>query len=184
MDYYNKEELIIRSMLERDSQILAEAFLAQGWDKPVSLFEKYYRRQESDEHLVCIAEVKNQLAGYVTLLPETSAGPFSSLKILEIVDLNVLMDYQMDGVGSALLYCAEMLAGQFSDTVSLAVGLHYGYGAAQRLYVKKGYIPDGSGVWYQGSQLEQYADCVNDDELVLYLSKQFGQQENHHYNRL
>ena len=40
-----------------------------------------------------------------------------------------------------------------ADVVSLAVGLHTGYGQAQRLYIKRGYIPDGTGVWYQGQTL-------------------------------
>lgn len=57
------------------------------------------------------------------------------------------------------------------ESVSLVVGLHYGYGSAQRMYIKRGYIPDGSGVWYQGEQLEQYSSCHNDDDLVLYLLK-------------
>lgn len=46
-----------------------------------------------------------------------------------------------------------------------------GIGTAQRMYVLRGYVPDGSGVWYEGHVLEQYVPCVNDDELVLYLSK-------------
>ena len=51
----------------------------------------------------------------------------------------------------------EALAAETSDTVCLGVGLHSGYGAAQRMYVLRGYVPDGSG--------------VNDDELNLFLSK-------------
>ena len=53
----------------------------------------------------------------------------------------------------------------------LDVGLHSGYGSAQRMYVKRGYIPDGSGVWYRDKVCPCYADCVNDDDLVLCLSK-------------
>ena len=75
------------------------------------------------------------------------------------------------GVGSALMDAVEALAAEASDTVCLGVGLHSGYGAAQRMYVLRGYVPDGSGVWYEGHVLEQYVPCVNDDELVLYLSK-------------
>jgi hypothetical protein len=66
---------------------------------------------------------------------------------------------------------AEALAKDNSDYVSLSVGLHYGYGTAQRMYVKRGYIPDGTGAWYNGKQLEQYADCANDDDLTLYFLK-------------
>ncbi len=46
-----------------------------------------------------------------------------------------------------------------------------GYGSAQRMYVKRGYIPDGSGVWYQNAVCPAYGPCANDDDLVLYLSK-------------
>ena len=73
-----------------------------------------------------------------------------------------------------LLDVAEAEAVKISDTVFLAVGCHSGYGAAQRIYVKRGYIPDGSGVWYQGKQLEQYAPCVNDDDLLLFMSKKLS----------
>lgn len=64
-----------------------------------------------------------------------------------------------------------------ADIVYLAVGVHSGYGAAQRIYVKRGYIPDGSGVWYQGKQLEQYAPCCNDDDLLLFMSKKYNQKQ-------
>lgn len=60
---------------------------------------------------------------------------------------------------------------EYSNEICLGVGLHYGYGSAQKLYVKRGYIPDGSGVWYNDKVLEQYCDCKNDDDLNLYLSK-------------
>lgn len=65
----------------------------------------------------------------------------------------------------------EKLARERSEYVSLSVGLHNGYGSAQRMYVKRGYIPDGSGVWYKGNILEPYSKCVNDDDLTIYLLK-------------
>ena len=65
----------------------------------------------------------------------------------------------------------EKLALKISDVVYLGVGLHSGYGSAQRMYVKRGYIPDGSGVWYKNEVCEPYSECINDDELVLYMSK-------------
>lgn len=172
MIYFKESRVVIRSMVQDDCLEFAEAFKAQDWDKPKNLFEDYYRRQKSEQHLVCIAEVDKQVAGYVTLLKEAPKGPFASEQIPEIVDFNVLIRYQNKGIGSILLKCVEDLAKEYSNKVSLAVGLHYGYGGAQRLYIKSGYIPDGSGVWYQGKQLEQYTECMNDDDLVLYFSKE------------
>jgi ribosomal protein S18 acetylase RimI-like enzyme len=89
----------------------------------------------------------------------------------DIRDFNVLIKYQKKGIGNKILDVAEELAANFNDSVSLAVGLHNGYGAAQRMYVKRGYIPDGTGVWYNDRISEPYSHCVNDDDLVLYLSK-------------
>lgn len=42
---------------------------------------------------------------------------------------------------------------------------------SQRIYIKRGYIPDGSGVWFMNKQLEPYTNCNNNYDLVLYLSK-------------
>ena len=77
------------------------------------------------------------------------------------------------GIGNKLMDVVEQKAAKLSDMVYLAVGVHSGYGAAQTIYVKRGYIPDGSGVWYQGKQLEQYAPCCNDDDLLLFMSKNY-----------
>lgn len=52
-----------------------------------------------------------------------------------------------------------------------SINMKCGYGSAQRMYVKRGYIPDGSGVWYQNAVCPAYGPCANDDDLVLYLSK-------------
>ena len=111
-------------------------------------------------------------AGYLTLLPEAPAGAFAGKGWPEICDFNVLETYQRRGVGSRLLQVAEELAGEASDTVCLGVGLHSGYGAAQRLYSKWGYLPDGSGVWYRDAPMEPYGPCAADDDLVLYLWKE------------
>ena len=87
------------------------------------------------------------------------------------MDFGVLKKYRNHGIGSLLMDTAEQIAAGFADTVYLGVGLHSGYGSAQRMYIKRGYIPDGSGVWYGDHICDPYTDCCNDDDLVLYLSK-------------
>jgi hypothetical protein len=73
---------------------------------------------------------------------------------------------------------AEQIAGQYADTVWLGVGLHSGYGSAQRMYAKRGYIPDGTGVWYRDKPCAQYeTEIANDDDLVLFLSKKLERQD-------
>ena len=98
-------------------------------------------------------------------------GPFAHKKIPVISDFIVFEKYQRKGIGSNILDQAEKKASDLSSKVQLSVGLHSGYGSAQRIYIKRGYIPDGTGVWYKNSQLDEYADCKNDDDLVLFLVK-------------
>ena len=85
------------------------------------------------------------------------------------------MKYQRKGIGQCLMEASERIAAQHGDTVCLGVGLCKEYGTAQRMYIKRGYIPDGSGVWYQDKQCVQYETvCTVDDDLVLYLYKKLG----------
>ena len=70
---------------------------------------------------------------------------------------------------------AEQIAKQYADTVCLGVGLCDAYGSAQRMYVKRGYIPDGTGVWYRDITCIQYETvCTIDDDLILFLSKELN----------
>ncbi|TSB47567.1 GNAT family N-acetyltransferase [Alkalicoccobacillus porphyridii] len=171
MNYYNDGKLVIRPLIESDIPKLVEGFAAQKWQKPRELFEEYYRRQKRNEQKMILAEKNGEVAGYVTLLPSANPGPYAAQNFPEVVDFNVLIKYQRSGIGTKLMDVAEELATSYNRYVTLAVGLHYGYGAVQKMYVKRGYIPDGSGVWYKDQQLEQYAPCVNDDDLILYFIK-------------
>ncbi len=164
-------QILIRKMEQADIEFFPAAFKAQGWEKPQSQFERYYKRQQNKEIQVFVAEASGAPAGYVLLLPYDPHGPFSLRRIPAISDFNVLKKYQRNGIGSRLLDAAEAAAAEISDEVCLGVGLHSGYGPAQRLYIKRGYLPDGSGVWFQDKPLSPYTACVNDDNLVLYLSK-------------
>lgn len=171
MIYYNENGITIRSMLKCDIKSLVIGFAEQGWNKSREQFNNYYNQQLNNEKLVIVAELNSDIAGYVTILPNTEIGPFAHKNIPEIVDFNVLIKYQKRGIGNKIMDIAENLAKDKSEYVSLSVGLHSGYGPAQRMYVKRGYIPDGTGVWYYGKQLEPYSKCENDDELTLYFLK-------------
>ena len=171
MIYYNDEHILIRDMIPSDAQIITDEEIAQGWHQSV---EKYLDRLQDQAQGACtslVAEFDGKVAGYVNVYPNSNRGAFANMGYPEIVDFGVLVKYRNRGIGSKLMDVAEQIAGNFSDTVFLGVGLHNGYGSAQRMYVKRGYIPDGTGAWYGDQICEQYADCCNDDDLVLYLSK-------------
>ncbi|GLC31730.1 GNAT family N-acetyltransferase [Clostridium omnivorum] len=171
MIYYSDGKIVIRTMKEEDADIIFLEETAQGWHPNIELFKKYYREQDSHNRYVFIGEYEGNVAGYTTLIKSAENGPFMNQGIPEVVDFNVFIKYQKKGIGNKILDVAENVAAGLNDKICLGVGLHSGYGSAQRIYVKRGYLFDGSGVWYKGKQLEQYADCCNDDDLVLFLSK-------------
>lgn len=170
--YDDDGALRIRSMAPEDAKVLYDTYLSYGWHPKMETYENYYRDQQQGTRVVFIAELSGSVKGQCTLVLHPTEGPFGNRGIPEIEDLTVFFDVHNRGIGNRLLDAAEKEAAKAADRVYLAVGIHSGYGPAQRIYAKRGYIPDGTGVWYQGKVLDQYAPCVNDDDLLLYLSKQ------------
>ena len=165
-----KRTCSIRKMQESDIKELSRGFISQGWPSREEILTRYFKEQESGEREVLVAEVEGALAGYISILPCAKQGPFAEI-YPELSDFNVFEPFQNQGIGNLLLEEAEKRVRLISDKVTLGVGLHSGYGPAQRLYIKRGYIPDGTGVWYQNHQLAMNAVCEDIGELVLYLSK-------------
>ena len=75
----------------------------------------------------------------------------------------------------ALLDAAEKVALTKSPIIGLGVGLYAGadggYGPAQRLYIKRGYILDGKGVSYNYKPIIPGNSYPLDEELVLWFLK-------------
>ncbi len=171
MIYYQDDKILIRDMAPQDAGIITREELAQGWHAVIEKYECRLKDQKEGHAVVLAAEYCCHVAGYISVYPDSSFGAFGNKGYPEIVDFGVLEKYRKNGVGEKLMDAAEKIASRYADTVYLGVGLHSGYGAAQRMYVKRGYVPDGSGVWYGDAVCPPYADCRNDDELILYLSK-------------
>lgn len=168
MEYYKDGGLCIRNMEERDAYAIAKAEREQGWE---GLEEKYFTRlkdQKRGAAVALVAEFDGETVGYINVYPDSKWGALGGKGYPEIVDFGVLEKFRNRGIGTQLMENAEKIAAGYSDTVYLGVGLHSGYGSAQRMYIKRGYIPDGSGVWYKDEILRPYAECRNDDDLVLY----------------
>lgn len=167
----NGRVLRLRPMEPEDAQTIHRLNRREGWHSVKETYDAYYAEQQRGERFVFIAEWDGGFAGYVTLLPQAKEPPFAASGLPLISDLRVYPAYRRRGIGTRLLDAAESKAGEWSGTVALSVGLHAGYGAAQRLYAKRGYLPDGTGVWYQGRPLEPYTSCCNDDDLLLHLTR-------------
>ena len=171
MIYYNENDILIRTMEESDVKIITEEERAQGWNQTE---DKYWMRIHDSavgKAIALVAEYQRAVAGYINIYPNADAGPFSGKGYCEIVDFGVLEKFRCRGIGTKLMDVAEQIASEYADMVYLGVGLYDSYGAAQRIYVKRGYIPDGSGIWYGDKPAVPYEIYRNDDDLNLYLSK-------------
>ncbi len=162
---------LIRPLRASDPALIASAFTAIGWSKPRELYERYLVEQEARQRHVWLAFTSGQFAGYVTLNWQPAYVPFQAEGIPEIQDLNVLPAFRRRGIGSALLDTAESVAAERSKAVGIAVGLCPDYGPAQRLYVRRGYVPDGRGIAYRGHTVKYGEQVVVDDDLVLCLTR-------------
>lgn len=171
MIVYDDGEILVRAMVQADAQIIADEEIAQGWHASPKKYEARIRDHVQGRAIALTAEYCGRVAGYVSLYFEARSGPYVQRGVPEIVDFGVLEKFRRRGVGGRLMDAAEALAAERADAVCLGVGLHAGYGSAQRMYVRRGYVPDGSGVWYGDAVCAPYAPCVNDDDLVLYMKK-------------
>lgn len=164
--------MVIRALREADSAVIAAAFSVIGWNKPVEQFRRYLGEQALGTRNVFVLTSDEEFAGYVTLNWQPTYPTFKGQGIPEIQDLNVLPAYRRRGVGSALLEAAERRAAEAVRAVGIRVGLDQGYAAAQRLYVRRGYVPDGRGL-AQGDRAVAFGEyIVVNHDLVLSFTKQ------------
>lgn len=166
-----KEIANIRRLAADDILNIDNMFIKQGWESRLNVLENYLADQNNDERVVLIAEKDDVILGYITLMKVAKHGPFLGL-YPEVADFNVFEDFQKMGIGKTLLEKIEVEASKISNVITIGVGLHKGYGPAQRLYIKQGYVPDGSGVWFNNENIDMNVSCINNDDLVLYFSKQ------------
>ena len=161
----------IRELSDVDAPLITRAFAAQGWDKPEDLYHRYCEQSTRGERVALVAEDEAGFAGYVTIEWNSGYSSFRAASIPEVVDFNVLMRCRRRGIGTALMDEAERLIGERSRVAGIGVCLHADYGAAQILYIRRGYVPDGRGIWQDNKQLEYGDHAIVNDDLVLFLTK-------------
>lgn len=136
----------------------------------------YFMRSFDTGRTVLLAEQAGAAVGYVQINWLPVYAPFRRLNIPEIQDLNVVPSARQQGVGNAMVeFCENLARGRGHADMGISVGLYPRYGAAQRLYVRRGYIPDGAGVSYDDVPVTAGDMRAVDDLLTLKLVKNLGQ---------
>lgn len=157
----------------RDAQAADIAALeALGNPSPAGYFARCFAEQETGQRFILVAEIAGEIAGYVFLNMHPRYQMFRRLGIPEIQDLYVTSAARRQGVGAALVqFCEERARARDVTQMGIAVGLHAGFGAAQRLYARLGYVPDGAGVMYDRAPVHVGDMRIIDDDLTLMLVK-------------
>jgi GNAT superfamily N-acetyltransferase len=165
------DRLRLRPLLERDAVPISAAFAANGSSKPAHGYLEYVSEQRCGIRQCWIALLDGEFTGHVTLHWNPLYAGIAGKGIPEIQDLNVLPAYRRRGIASRLLDQAERAAAARARRVAIGVGCHPRHLPAQRLYLQRGYIPDGLGATYDDQYVQADEITRFDDQLVIHFEK-------------
>lgn len=167
---FQSSDISVRRMTYADIPAICEAYDHKS-DNDAAYLNRQLANQDKQECSALLALYHENVAGYVLLYYRCRWGGLANCNLPSVVDLIVFKDYRQKKIATVLMDVAENIAKKHCDKVYLDVCLNAEYGPAQRLYTKRGYIPDGKGIYYEGKVCETDADCKNNDELALCLVK-------------
>lgn len=140
-------------------------------DDNIKYYERYLTWQKEGECTFLIALLDGEIAGYVFVLYQDRWGAMADARQPGLADLNVFPWNRRCGVGNALLEKAESIAAQHGDTLHLDVHVTAHAGQAHRLYFRRGYLPDGRGIYHKYQPYDAALGAVDPEDLTLLLIK-------------
>ena len=168
-----------RKLEQRDIAPLSESFIGTPWERRgTDHFKNFLQSQLDSERIVLVGLIDSTPVGHVSILWKSKYTPFQVSNIPEINDLTVAPSSRRLGVATSLLDHTENIVGEKYSSVGIGFGLHEGYGNAQYLYVKKGYLPDRKGVVLNDRVVNEGESIRLGDEPAIYLTKRLSQTKN------
>ncbi|MBW7473175.1 GNAT family N-acetyltransferase [Paenibacillus oenotherae] len=167
--------LIIKRLVTSQQLIdWKESFVDHSVQRTEQYYEGCFNENSSGARLTLLAYWNMTIAGCAHVMFDTDYPFFQSNHIPEINDLLVFPEYRKQGIANELLEQLENHVARSHQRVGIGVGLNKDYGAAQRIYCRRGYIPDGHGVIYQNEEVNAGATVTVSDELIFYMVKELN----------
>ncbi len=135
-------------------------------------YTRCLERHKNQEVSIILAIKNSKCVGYCILNWQPKYVFFKKLELPEIQDLNVVESERRQRIGQSIVqYCESLVQEKGYEELGIGVGLDSSFGAAQRLYAKLGYVPDGNGVTYDRKPVLSGEFRPIDENLSLMMTK-------------
>ncbi len=165
------ENLEIRRVKQEDLEEVIALFAREVYPWDPTEAETHFADHREGGGASFLAYVDGRLAAYVTIRWVSRNERFREENIPLIHHLGVFDQYQRRGIASRLMDEAEALIATRARKAGITVGIFDAYGPAQRLYAKRGYIPDGRGVCQGHRPIQQGETLKIDHDLIIWMTK-------------
>ena len=119
-----------------------------------------------------VAVREHEVVGIAAVLWESSYAGFRDHGIPLVHQLLVAEPFRRQRVATLLMDETERMAHDRGvATLGITVGLFDEYGPAQRLYGRRGYVPDGRGACLGQRPLGKGTQVRLDDDVIIWLTK-------------
>lgn len=136
---------------------------------------RYLAEHLDPDGMSLIATSGSDAVGYVAIIWESAYAGFRSRGIPLVHQIAVSKPWRQRGVATALMDAAEQQAvDRGITTLGITVGLFDEYGPAQRMYARRGYVPDGRGACQGQHPLGEGTQVRLDHDIIIWLTKELG----------
>jgi GNAT superfamily N-acetyltransferase len=162
----------VRELRAEDLPLIAATRGGAAWHGDWDHWPRYLAEHEAGERVVFVVPEDGAIVGYASLIWRPHYPPFADDDVPEISDMVVAEPRRGHGLGSAMITACEARARAAGKrAIGIGFALYADYGRAQRLYVRRGFVPDGRGVSYAAEPAIAGQPYRLDDDLVLFLTK-------------
>jgi ribosomal protein S18 acetylase RimI-like enzyme len=148
-------------------QEVKEAFFS-GDD---AIIEDHFQEHENAASTTILGYEAGRLVGIVTIRWNCRYPLFRQRGIPLIQNIEIRYEDRGRGLGDQMLERAEEEIACRAPVAGLVVGISEDYGPAQRLYAKRGFIPDGRGVCREFTPLKNGDQVIVGHHLLIWLLK-------------